>query len=137
MAKSTLMSKTDTDWQALDARIAREVMGRLDGQMAPSLRLIDKAPPDSEACDLYQVVRPVWQPHKNVAQALMVKDKIVRDDWCFDLSNRPGTLAVVYFWQMLHPMIGIQGKAESDAKAICLATEAWLDAQKEKQDDPG
>ena len=120
-----------TDWQARDAGIAGVVWGWGTWWYGSAWWWRN---PDGFGLECRV---DSWQPHKNVAQALMVKDKIMRDDWCFDLSNRPDTLAIVYFWQMLHSLVGIHGKAETDAKAICLAIEAWLNAQKKESDDPG
>ena len=128
--------KTDAEWQALDARIAREVMGLkqacIDGDLcwvtpAFNYRYL--------VCDSAILrIEPeykVWQPHKDVAQALMAADKICDQGWDRELQrlgNAQRTYASFWRYDPFDPQT-LGSYADSDAPAICLAIEKWLDAQ--------
>ena len=78
-----------------------------------------------------------WQPHEDVAQALMAARKIVERGWGFQLRiftyPEPLTLkSAAELWT--YDTLPSEGCADTDAKAICLAIEQWLDAQKEAQE---
>jgi len=81
-----------------------------------------------------------WQPHVAVAQALMVLDRIVkirRHGHSIFLLAPHLTRYRVLIWEGFG-CVGIwRGEHASRAKAICLAIKAYLDAQKEAQDEPG
>jgi len=114
---------TEAEWEAIAEQLAREVLNLT--------RWTDEWEAEWWGAYKYDAHIRVdsWQPHLDIGQAMMLKDKIVRQRWCFDLSNRPDSISVVYFWEYLRPCVGIQGANETDAKAICLAAEAWADAQ--------
>lgn len=131
-----------SDWQALDARIAREVMGwvKWDGLPVDNqelvaiynrriwLRLDESGCPHST-----DLLYKDWRPHENVAQALMAVRKIVQQGWAFQLRiyidyREPHVLkSAAELWN--YDVLPCEGYEETDSKAICLAIEAWLDAQ--------
>ena len=129
------MPKTDAEWQTLADRIAREVMKYeakpYRGGWVYSVPSAVHAPTIMDALD--------WRPHKDVAQAVLARDRIVEQGWDFvlgaSLSGQRKVLVVASFV----PEAGVgmfesERSAETDGKAICLAIERWLDAQKEEQD---
>lgn len=128
--------QTDADWQTLDARIAREVRGWVKWDELPTvnqqlvaiynrrtwLRLDESGCPRST-----DLLYKDWQPHKDVAQALKVKDEIVKRGWSFSLSKVPDFQTVGLFSKRATFCPGV---AKTDAMAICLAIEQWLGAQR-------
>ena len=74
-----------------------------------------------------------WQPHKDVVQALLVRDEIVKRGWCFSVHIDPRDVSpqgkvVVAFYRPV-PYTAFRARATTDAKAICLAADKWLGAQ--------
>lgn len=174
-----------TDWQALDARIAPEIMGWMQWDELPSetqtaflalsdacgatrfhhttslemkpttqwnevrldrlrrswwsLKAEDPASDQSECPTMVMWIYD-WQPHNDVAQALMAADKICDQGWDRELT-RLGSAKKRYasFWKYrpIGDCYTLHGYADTNAKALCLAMEKWMDAQREKQDDPG
>ena len=133
-----------SDWQALDARIAREVMGW--HQNPNAIAYPDWLNEEGKATGYclfgalpYRMSFPAWQPHKEVAQALMAVRKIVQQGWGFQLRifidyREPDALkSAAELWN--YDVLPSEGYEETDPKAICLALEEWMDAQKEKQDE--
>ena len=138
-----MSEKTEAEWGALAARLAQEVMGCLswDGltdeqrmatlaQSSMSVSVCENLwwSWNAERGRAIALVSGKWQPHLDIAQAMMVKDKIVAQRWWFDLHVRP----VHYdpsanFWRPAESPIGGFGK--TDAKAICEAAVAWLDRE--------
>lgn len=128
-----------SDWQALDARIGRKVMGWVPGRTRNGAYKIWQTPNYDRT--KYLVDRDwaatgggleFWQPHKNVGQAMLVKECIVKERW-------PGCRFSMDSIQHLHCRVSFErsgqvyrGSHMVDAKAICLAIEKWLDAQKEE-----
>ena len=84
-----------------------------------------------------------WQPHQNVAQALQAVDALVEKHPAirYWLAYKPlGRPDPDYWFTLWHPYCelyghSLHGAGCTRAKAICLAIEKWLDAQKEKQYD--
>ena len=153
------------DWQALDARIARmmgwiewndipradrDSILRRRGEDVPEI--LSKTSPEWRAFALETVrafwwehhdehgwihayERRDWQPHKDVAQALAAKNRLVSQGWRFQLKTFPPTelslakSAAEFYTYGTPPYYS---RADADAKAICLAIEEWMDTQKEK-----
>jgi len=79
-----------------------------------------------------------WQPHEDVAQALGGRDKIVQQGWDFVLGAALGKQLQIFVTAAFAPEAGVglfesDRSANTDAKAICLAIERWLNVQKEVQ----
>lgn len=135
--------KTNAEWHALDARIAREVMEWKEWEVLSEearkahWTRIGEEPDnwnlayyrekwwfldESERAD-WEYSIDDWRPHECVAQALMAADKICDQGWDRELT-RPGAAQKRYasFWKY-RPMgrDTFDGCAETDAKAICLA----------------
>jgi len=123
------MPKSDAEWQALDERLAREVMGWHKRLFWWSV--------DESGCPVSVHLIPGWQPHLDVEQALEALDTVA--------DKYPG---VGYTLERATPKrlrgymcaLGNPDAPETLAfaptlrEAICLAIEAWLDAQEEAQD---
>jgi len=153
--------KTDADWQVLDHRIARKVMGWFKWDELPEIlrlifwKVIETQPdeydlafnrdkwwsvlesgcPDSEE----DIVG--WQPHNDVAQAVLARDRIVEQGWDFVLGASVSGQCEVLVVASFVPEAGVgmfesERSAATDGKAICLAIGRWLDAQKDKQNEP-
>ena len=134
-----------TDWQALGRRIAREVMGWVqwdelsadNQQLIPIYNRRTWLTLDELGCPhSTDLLYKDWQPHKDVAQALMAKDHIVKQAWpgcrfTMDSVQHSGSRAWFRRGEQIY-----HGDHKTDAKVICLAIEEWMDAQKELQDDP-
>ena len=154
--------RTDAEWQALDARIAREVMGWVKWNEIPQAER--EAVPEVTggrwdylrhgfSSDEYETFRKEgrqafwwkhskpgwihaqeirdWQPHKVVAQTLMAVHKIIEQGWWFRLDAGCRFYAGVrarFAWAASYKAYYV-GYDKLEAKAICLALEAWLDAQ--------
>ena len=121
--------RTDADWQALADRIAQEVMGWIIKYYGiPSKR----RPVYCESWLAHRSLMYVnhWQPHLKIVQALMVADKICDQGWDRELT-RLGVAQKRYasFWK--YRPIGrdiFDGCAKTDAKAICIAIEKFMEA---------
>ena len=134
-----------TDWQALDARIAREVMEYYtwDGLTA---KHHEEPPPepinpwwwaDGEDGATIVVQMRHWQPHKDVAQALAALEVLRAKGHDTSIDQKAGgPRCWVTIWSKNAPRHIVEIH-DLLPKAICLALESWLDAHKEKQDDPG
>ena len=153
-----MTKRTDAEWQALADRIAQNVMGyglwdelpeearktywdRMMGSSSwesdDTLRIwvlaynrdkwwsvLESGCPDSEE-DIAD-----WQPHLDVIQALMAADKICDQGWDRELTRLTRSKRrYASFWQY-HPVGQDQydGVADTNAKAICLAIEKFMEA---------
>jgi len=154
------MSKTDAEWRALDERLAREVMGLLvwdDLTPEEQQGYIDVVPKQfldmslerwkgnywkREYGSVFIDDYSSWRPHQDLGQAMEVRDKIVQQGWDFVLGAALGRELQIFVTAAFAPEAGVglfesNRSTNTDAKAICAAAERWMDAQKEKQDDPG
>ena len=151
------MPKSDAEWRALVEKLAREVMGWHKWDELPEnahrayWQAIKEEPDeyslahneqqwwslDESGCPDGEKWLSDWQPHEDVAQALMAARKIVERGWGFQLGTftypePPVLKSTAEFWT--YDTLPSEGYAETDAKAICGAIEQWLDAQKEAQE---
>lgn len=114
------------DWQVLDARIAREVMGYSHSYAHGADCWSYSLGPRSGAV----ILQSQWQPHKDVSQALMAVHQIIEQGWWFRLDAGCRFYAGVrarFAWAASYKAYYV-GYDKLEAKAICLALEAWLDA---------
>lgn len=134
------MHRTDAEWQALSARLAREVMGFEEQDAYGEGILFWVSETDKE----YLVEEPdsyawmdweVWEPYLDVAQAMRVLDRIVARgcDASLKIHHHDSQREV---WLTPPECRGPcrLGIDDSLASAICLAAEAWLDRDKEAAD---
>ena len=134
----------EAEWQALDARIAQEVMGWIlkrysEAPTFDAQRLVWYVPVGNQRQSLqFRMWKEEWQPHKDVAQAMMALDVVVKRGFDTDIKTRHYD-SLREIWIVPAECRGPcwLGVHESRAKAICLAAEQWMDAPKELQDDPG
>ena len=155
--------RTNAEWRELDERLAREVMGLCKWDELPEAarqtywRIVEKEPEgwsletynrrqwwfvfvNESGCPWADYSIREWQPHMAVTQALSVLDRIAkirRHGHSIFLLAPHLTRYRVLIWEGFG-CVGIwRGEHASRAKAICLAIKAYLDAQKEAQDEPG
>jgi len=159
------MPKTDAEWRALDEKLAREVMGWHKWDELPEnahrayWQAIKEEPDeyslahneqqwwslDESGCPDGEKWLSDWQPHEDVAQALMALDALVdkHPDIRYWLAYKPlGRPDPSYWCTLWQPYCELYGHSHDGsgaipAKAICLAIRQWMDAQKEAEDDPG
>jgi len=145
--------RTDAEWQALDQRIACEIMGLLTwDDLTPAERqdYIDVVPKKFLDMSLerwkknywkrqYESVFPLhafsgWQPHLDVEQAFRVLDAIVALGFDAGVKTR--------HYDSLHEVWIVPAECRAPCwlgvhderrKAICLSVEQWANAQKEEQ----
>ena len=155
------MSKTDAEWRVLDKRIAREVMDLLvwdDLTPEEQQGYIDVVPPKFLNRSMREWKRSYWkraygsvftvddysdwQPHKNRSQAMDVLEA-VRGKGCWsavrmrDGKYKPYTCRLSWGWDSEKCTWQHDDREGDDLpQTICLTIEAYLDAQKEEQDDP-
>lgn len=124
----------ETDWQALDARIAR-MMG-FEQKEAHGEGALFWVSDDGEE---YLVERPdsyawmdwdVWQPHKNVAQALEAAEALFALGYSLEIARYPyyEMEHEVWIWSPRPGHDNWFGRHTMRAKAICSAIGAFLDA---------
>lgn len=124
------------DWPALDACIARMVgfkqkASPIDGTLlwiANDEEEYLVGPRTQYAWAEWDV----WQPHTDMAQALLVRDEIVKRGWCYSLNIDPADVTpqgkvVVAFYRSV-PYTAFRARATTGAEAVCLAVEKWANA---------
>ena len=146
-----MMAKSDKEWEELSRRIAQEVMswkewGALPEDARRKFWKVMETQPDEydlafnrdkwwsvleSGCPDSEEDIVGWQPHNNVAQALMVLDRIAETyhygHSIFLLASHL-TRYRVLIWEGFGCVSMWQGEHTSRAKAICLAIEAWANA---------
>jgi len=149
------MTKTDAEWQALDQRIACEIMGLLTwDDLTPAERqdYIDVTPKKFLDMSLerwkknywkrqHESVFPLhafsgWQPHLDVEQALRALDTVADKypDVGYTLERATPKRLRSYMCAFGNPDAPeTLTFAPTLREAICLAIEQFLDAQKEEQ----
>ena len=131
------MSKTDAEWQALDARIAREVMGWVIRYYG----IPSKGRPvycESMSSRSFQMYVDHWQPHKDVAQALMALDTVADKypDVGYTLERATPKRPCDYMCALGNPDAPeTLAFAPILREAICSALEKWMDAQRLRTPD--
>jgi len=129
------MPKTDAEWVALAARLAKEVMGLTPDEFFDDGTSVWWVSDKGKRRFLIAgfVDQPVpeyadWQPHLDIAQAVLVLDAIVAHGADASLKmhhHDPQREAWLVPPECRGPCnLGLHDKL---ASAICLAAEAWLD----------
>ena len=157
------MLKTNAEWQALADHIAREIMGWVkwaeltegEQKAVRKSHIWRHSPYDGywwqrNLAILHIAVGiSLWQPHVNIAQAILVLDRMsgwrkgAMRNWFYQIRSYPqvdGHLYNVYLRKCV-PREGSQdwrvlkhsADADNRERAICLAIEQCLDAQKVEQ----
>jgi len=145
--------RSDAEWQALDACIAQEVMGLKQACIDDDLCWV--TPTFNYrylVCDSAILrVEPeykVWQPHKDVAQAMQTLDEMssrrkgIMHNWFYRIQSYPqvtGHLYNVFLHTGIYPrhsqaplVLEYSADAYILTHAICLAVEQVMNTQKEE-----
>lgn len=122
-----------TDWQALDALIARDVMGYHE---ETSYDLPVWAGTRNDGTE-HWIAMYAWRPHKDVVQALKVLDALAEKYGLGHNVSRAVHTRTYSAWLSDGFQVWREMFHAKRAKAICLAIKNFLDAPKELQDAEG
>lgn len=145
-----MSKRTDAEWRDLGKRIAQEVLEMTPGWTRHGSYKVWHASGSDGEPTKYLTERTwaaiehgyeFWQPHKNVAQAMLVlRTLLVKTGRHVEaelhMRPPPGRCrATIQNWVATGgiPARLVRGSyADNEVQAICLAVEKWLDAQKEE-----
>ena len=123
-----------SDWQALDARIARKVMSFEQKQSRGEGALFWVSDDGEE----YLVERPeshawmdwdVWQPHKYVAQAMEALEALSQKGVNYSITRFTKAEVIVQLWGYVGGVFCVRRWTNKImCETICLAIEQWMDA---------
>lgn len=129
------MPKTDAEWRALDARIAR--MLGFKQQESPIDGTLLWIVSDEEE----YLVEPlthyawaewdVWQPHNDLAQVMQALEGLSQKDVNYSIARFAGREVIVQLWGYIDGAFVVRRRTgEILRQTICLAIEVWLDASR-------
>jgi len=141
-----MSEKTDIEWQSLNVRIARKIMGWFKWDELPAearkayWAIMEEEPGDwtlgychekwwfldDSDCPDWEYSIEEWQPHNDLTQAIKARDRIASwgFDWCISRWAGAPQIQVLFMRGAEH----YDGYADTDAKAVCLAIENFREA---------
>jgi len=126
----------ESDWQILDARLAIKLLnwyidneGRWRDPKNPLLVMWSSEAAEAFAAETEGCVveyHHVWQPHIDIAQAMQLKNVIMKPHVQFELHTLSSWWHYVSITH-IYEGVSVEETSDTDAKAMCLVFGAWLD----------